>query len=285
MIRPCPVSNHTFAISKSLLFLGRCITLREPRDVLLLWATRKEMLIMRAMTVCIGCLAIASLAMADVVTYDTSLASPGYYNGTGNPNTNFTVATESNLELGLEANLRFIGPVDPGAGSSTYLVPAGSTSGDANWDFLFSINTADGQGTASTLANYTFTMNIVDTTASTTGPTFDPVTNLPDDSYYGPSGKTVGLATLVPADFGAQNAENLSFAGFLPGFNPNAGDTYDITLNAYQGSTLVDSDSITVEAIVPTPEPSAIILTASLLFFLVGILAKRRQRSHVNNLA
>jgi hypothetical protein len=240
---------------------------------------------MRVMTVGIGFLAIAGFAMADVTTFDTSLAGPGFYNGSGSPNTNFTVATQGNLELGLEANLRFISPIDPGAGSNTYLVPAGTTAGDANWDFLFSINTADGQGTAATLSNYRFSMNIVDETTSNSGPTFNPVTAIGDDTYNGPAGMTVGIASLVPADFGAQNAENLSFPGFLAGFNPNAGDTYDITLNAFVGDRLVDSDSIIVQAIAPTPEPSAIILTGSLLFFLVGILAKRRQRSHVNNLA
>jgi len=240
---------------------------------------------MRVITVCVGFLGITSCAMAGVVTFDTSLAGPGFYNGHGSPNTNFTVATQGNLELGLEANLRFIGPIDPGAGSSTYLAPAGTTGGDANWDFLFSINAADGQGTAATLANYSFTMSIVDITASNSGPTFNPVSAIGDDTYNGPGGMTVGIATLVPADFGAQNAENLSFPDFLPGFNPNAGDTYKITLNAFgANSALVDSDSITVETIAGTPEPSAIILTSTSLLFLAGIFAKRR-RSRVNDLA
>jgi hypothetical protein len=234
---------------------------------------------MRVTTVCIGFLAITSLAMADV-TFDTSLASPGFYNGHGSPNTNFTVATAGNLELGLEANLRFIAPIDPG-NSSTYQVPVGTTGGDANWDFLFSINTADGQGTAATLSDYRFSMNILDETTNNQGASFNPVTAIGDDTYNGPGGMTVGIATLVPADFGAQNAENLSFPGFLAGFDPNASDTYLITLNAFVGDRLVDTDSITIQA---TPEPSAIILTGSLLF-LVGIFAKRRQRSHVNNMA
>src|SRR5580698_6404087 len=106
---------------------------------------------MRVITVGIGLLAITSFAMADITTFDTSLAPPGFYNGHGSPNMNFTVATEGNLELGLSANLRFIGPIDPGPGSSNYLAPAGTTGGDASWDFLFSINTADGTGTAGTL--------------------------------------------------------------------------------------------------------------------------------------
>jgi hypothetical protein len=241
---------------------------------------------MRVMTVGLGFLAITTFAMADVTTFDTSLAGPGFYNGSGSPNTNFTVATEGTLELGLEANLRFIGPIDPGAGSSTYLAPAGTTSGKANWDVLFSINTANGSpGTAETLSDYRFSMNIVDTTTSNTGPTFNPVTAIGDDTYNGPGGMTVGIANLAPADTGAQNAENLSFAGFLPGFDPTAGDTYAITLNAFVGDRLVDSDSINVVAVVATPEPSAIVLTGSLLLFLVFILAKRRQRPVVNNLA
>jgi len=196
---------------------------------------------------------------------------------------NFTVATEGNLELGLSANLRFIGPIDPGPGSSNYLAPAGTTGGDANWDFLFSINTADGTGTAGTLADFTFSMNITDITNGNPGPVFNPVSDIHDDTFNGPGGMTVGIATLLPADFGAQNAENLSFAGFLPGFDPNAGDTYAITLDAFDSrGALVDSDTITVEAVLPTPEPSAIFLSGTLLLFCGRLLAKRR--SKVNSL-
>jgi hypothetical protein len=86
-------------------------------------------------------LALAMSSKADVVTYDTSLAAPGYYNGTGNANSNFTVATNGNVELGLSATLRFIGPIDPGAGSNIYTVPTGTSGGDALWNFGFSVNT------------------------------------------------------------------------------------------------------------------------------------------------
>src|SRR3977135_357421 len=56
------------------------------------------------------------------VVFNTSLAPPGFYNGSGNPNTNFTVDTEGNLELGLSVIIRFGGPIDPGAGSNVYTV-------------------------------------------------------------------------------------------------------------------------------------------------------------------
>ena len=79
-------------------------------------------------------------AKADVLTYDTSLAAPGYYNGTGNANSNFTVATNGNIELGLSAILRHVGPIDPGAGNNIYTVPAGNSGSLALWNFEFSVN-------------------------------------------------------------------------------------------------------------------------------------------------
>jgi hypothetical protein len=220
-----------------------------------------------------GPLALTALVMlfaasgrADVLTYDTSLLSPpGFYNGTGNANSNFTVDTAGNLELGLSIIQRFVGPIDPGAGSNTYTVTP-SAGPLANWDFAFSVNTQAGGGTE-VLGDYLYSMTVQDITASTSS-TFNPVL-IPDDSGYGATGKTtkVGLST----EWGAQNDENLGFAGFLPGFNPNKPDLYKITLSAFTpNDVLIGSVSVYANA-QATPEPKYLSLIGLGMFALVLI--------------
>jgi len=204
-----------------------------------------------------GPLAVAAVVMmfapsgqADVVTFDTSLVSPpGFYNGTGNANSNFTVDTAENLELGLSIIQRFVGPIDPGAGSNTYTVTP-SAGPLANWDFAFSVNTQAGGGT-DVLGDDLYSLTVQDITASLNGPTIDPVA-IPDDSGFGPSGKTAGVD--VTTEWGAQNDENLGF-GFLPGFNANNPDLYKITLSAFSpNGALIGSVSVYANA-QATPEP------------------------------
>jgi len=206
-----------------------------------------------------GPFAVAAVVMmfapsgqADVVTFDTSLVSPpGFYNGSGNANTNFTVDTAGNLELGLSIIQRFVGPVDPGAGSNIYTVTP-SAGPLANWDFAFSVNTQAGGGT-DVLGSDLYSLTVQDITASLNGPTFDPVRIIGDDSGFGPSGKTAGVD--LTTEWGAQNDENLGFAGFLPGFNANNPDLYKITLSAFTLSGApIGSVSVYANA-QATPEP------------------------------
>jgi hypothetical protein len=222
-----------------------------------------------------GPLAFAALVMmvapsgrADVVTYDTSLVSPpGFYNGSGNANSNFTVDTAGDLELGLSIIQRFVGPIDPGAGSNVYTVTP-SAGPLANWDFAFSVNTQAGGGTA-VLGDDLYSLTVQDITASLNGPTFDPVRIITDDSGYGSSGKTAGVN--LSTEWGAQNDENLGFAGFLPGFNSNNPDLYKITLSAFtQSDVLIGSVSVYANA-QATPEPKYLSLIGLGMFALVLI--------------
>ena len=220
--------------------------------------------------------AMSPLAIADNITYDTSLASPGFYNGTGNPNSGFTVDTVGNLELGLGAIVRFVGPITPNpTNSNVYFASPGTSGGAALWDWEFSINTQAGGGT-NTLSEFGYVLTILDVGTNTIN-SFDP-SIIPDNSYYGPGGKTTN--TPPSGAFGMQNAENNSFTGFLPGFNPNANDTYDYTLQAFHGDTLIATDSIqvVVGSGASVPEPKQTVLL-SLMLACVSFFAWRKHRS------
>ena len=222
----------------------------------------------------LGPLALTALVMmfapsgqADVVTFDTSLVSPpGFYNGTGNANSNFTVDTAAHLELGLSIIQRYVGPIDPGAGSNIYTVTPSATT-LATWDFAFSVNTQAGGG-SDVLTSDLYSLTVQDITASQTAPAFDPVRLIPDDSGYGSSGKTAGVT--LATEWGAQNDENLGFTGFFTGFNANNPDLYKITLSASQGNVQIGSVSVYANA-QATPEPKYLSLMGLGMFALVLI--------------
>jgi hypothetical protein len=218
---------------------------------------------------------------AATTTYDTSLASPtsnpstlGCYNGTGCPNLGFTVSDDGTTELGLNATLRYIGPA-PEVGDA-YSVPVGTRGGYALWDYRFSIDTQPNGVGSATLSDYAYLLTLTDLTTSATF-SFDPL-SIPDDAVYGPSGSGYGVNSPT-TQWGAQNAENLSFPGVgIPGFDPNATDSYQVTLSEYSGDSLVNSDTIEVTA--TTPEPATFYLLCAGLFG-VGFAARKRWAFHV----
>ncbi len=195
--------------------------------------------------------------------YDTSLASPnsnpatrGCYTGTGCQNKNFTVSSDGTTELGLSAILRNIGPA-PEA-DEYYAVPIGISKGYAIWDYTYSIDTQPNGIGSATLSSYTYQITLTDLTTSATL-SFDPL-SIPDNALYGLSG--------------AQNSENFSFAGVgTPGFNPYAANNYEITLSEYSGGSLVNSDSIQVNAISPEPESYSLFGTGCIA--LIFVMRKR----------
>jgi hypothetical protein len=213
---------------------------------------------------------------AATTTYDTSLASPtsnpatpGCYNGTGCPNSGFTVSDDGTTELGLNATLRYIGPA-PDVGDA-YTVPAGTRGGYALWDYRYSIDTQPNGVGGATLSDYTYLLTLTDLTTSATF-SFDPL-SIPDDAVYGPSGSGYGVNSPT-TQWGAQNAENLSFPGVgIPSFNPYALDSYQVTLSEYAGASLVNSDTIEVTA--TTPEPATFYLFCAGLFGLALVARKR----------
>jgi hypothetical protein len=227
-------------------------------------------------TIALCFLAVLNSASADSLTYNTALVDPpGFYNGTDNPNAGFTVDTIGNLELGLGVNLRFIGPVTP-TSTNIYDVPTGAQGCCAKWNFEFSINTQAGGG-SDVLSDFTYQLTIQDIGQGSMNQ-FDPFL-ISDNSYWNGS-KTV--AATPPADaYGAQNSENLSFAGFLPGFQVDADDTYVFTLQAFQegaaGQELIGTNQIIVNAgagaAVPEPRTLGFLLIP---MFGFGILIRRK---------
>lgn len=217
--------------------------------------------------------------------FDTALSAPGVYYGSGNSNSHFTVDKTGNIETGLSAIERFIGPYTPIG--STYFVPTGPTTvpgkTGTDWGFVFSVNlNAAGTGTLK-LSDVAATLSMQDIGKGTSG-SFNPML-IPDNSEFGAGGKCVPSILCNPAqNYAFQNSEALSFAAIAgalgdPLFDLNADDTYVFTLSTSNSSGLLSSDRMTVVAgkgAQNVPEP----ITLSL--FSVGALGmaamRRRQK-------
>ena len=215
----------------------------------------------------------SSLAMASIA-YDANLVAPGWYNGTGNPNGGFTVATANGVELGLRAKMRQ-SPNVIDSPTDLYLVQAGPEPGvpaRAWWNWEFSI---DLQGTGLTLADVTASLKVTDLTTNANGMIGNLFTHYADNSGFGSGGK---VQPAVAGDFGFQNSENPIFADFpVPGYNENSLDTYqfDLTLTRKSDSAVLGTDTILVQV---APEPGAIALVGC---GLAGLLFLGRRFRHI----
>jgi hypothetical protein len=242
-------------------------------------ATRARGLILACM---LGLLALAlrpGPAHADPV-YNTSLASPGVYFGTGNSNSGFTVDTENNVEIGLSAIDRYVGPITPDG--DLYDVPLGDAAppntGSA-WGVTFSINLRDGGGTL-TLSGIDAVLTVTDVGTGFTASIPEFLTALADNTCYNGS---VDATCTSGSDYGVQNSEPGSLFSAIgdAGFSDQTGDTYEITLDVYGCSdndcktNLLVTDSIQIDAI---PEPSALVILWTALAGL-GLFRYRRRAS------
>jgi hypothetical protein len=229
---------------------------------------------------------------AQGVTYDATLVSPsttstdpGYYNGSGNSSSHFTVDTENGIELGLGTVLRHIGPVTPTPTTgNVYDVPTGTAGGTATWNFEFSIDLRPSGVGALNLSDVTASLSLHDLGNGSTG-SFDPLT-LPDNAGWGPAGENTATGANLATDWGAQNSENLSFAGIAfvlndALFDPNANDTYDftLTLSNEAGQQLGSvSEEVVAGTGAPVPEPPTWAILGIGIVMLAGFGSYRHNR-------
>jgi hypothetical protein len=227
-----------------------------------------------------GVLAAVSVSpvFADTLAFDTSLASPGVYFGTGNANAGFTTLTTTTggIELGLGVETRGPGggPVlpTPTSGSALYNAPNGGTT-LALWNYEFSVNLGSSGLTLANIENSGTSLAVVNLTTGQ-AVVYNP-SLVGDNAALHPGNTTTNGGGAAPTDIGFQNSENLGFAGtgFGSAFNANALDTYLITLTVNEGNGTTLSISETVNAV---PEASTWAMMI-LGFFGVGFLAYRRR--------
>ncbi len=209
-------------------------------------------------------------ARADVVFHDTIST----YFGTGNPADNWTVSTDNGVQVALRARYRngasIYSPTDD------YIVPAGacdtaspckdlpspsvlvSLSALALWNFDFSIDVSGAlvPNLSNVAANTILTITVLDGATTVGSGSFNPF-GLGDNAFHDV--------------IGVQNSSNL---GFVTGFNPNAAYEYDFTLNVVDASN-ASLASVDIE-VLPTPEPSAVILFSTVLFGALFLIRRRQ---------
>jgi hypothetical protein len=242
--------------------------------------------------------ALTTFTQASSVSFDQNLVSPNsttttnpIYFGTGNPNGGFTVDNESGIELGLRAKYRQNGSVIDSS-TNLYNVVSGpetlATSGGvgaaptrAAWNYEFSIDLQPKGVGSLTLADITAntTITVTDLTTSTTLLTGNLFGFFTDSTTFGAGGATshngtTSTAAGATSDWGAQNSESPSF---LPGFNMNAPDLYQVTVNVVNsGGTTLASDTINVQV---APLPSAATMGLGMLALLgaAGLIRRKLQ--------
>ena len=209
---------------------------------------------------------VSVTAHADTI-YNTSLAPPGVYFGTGNANSGFTVDTGGNVEIGLSAVNRFIGPITPNG--DVYDAYVGDSShGGSLWGVEFSINLQYGGGDL-TFNQVDAVLTVTDTGTGFTDTVANFYTLLVPNTCYG-SGGVVASCTDASAQYSIQNAEPGSLLASLgdTGFNSATPATYNITLAVYDcagaGCTtnLLASDAIEVNSVT---EPGTLMLLGTAL--------------------
>jgi hypothetical protein len=183
--------------------------------------------------------------------------------GTGGvTNGNFTISTDNGVELALRAKNRETFALLDGS-SGTYYADLGlcaTCTGvpKALWSYEFSVNSG-------AITGLTYRLGIDhDPSAATSYAFVNPETYWTDNA-------------LAPSPFiGFQNSQNVRF-GDTPGgiFDVNQAGLYSITLEAWNGASMVNSVTIDVQ-VGPVPEPGTYALMLAGLMGVVAIARRRR---------
>jgi hypothetical protein len=191
-----------------------------------------------------------SIGTLDPSSYDNhgtpSTADDEMYWGDGNRPTNYNISTDSKtgIELGLKIHDRQGADITPTSvdsdGTAHYSAPAGTQVGNparAAWNFDFSVNS----GPNHTLDDFDFRINIKSGDGEVG--TFDLQHVAPGNTPWVNASHTGGFADEDGASTHlSQNSVNLNFAFLAAIFGPdalNAGETYDITLQAFDHGKIV----------------------------------------------
>ncbi len=264
---------------------------------------------MRGLSWITGTVVICASGVASGATLFDQDVTNNVIFGTGNANGSWTVGRDNGVEIGLRAKLRFDDTNAPqndfnSNGDGTYTFepkqPPGGGFGFASnqastaiWNFEWSINVNyDGSNPSGTvLSDYSYVFLIDgDPTGIDTTDTFDPINQPDGDHAFGDNttGPGLGNKPSNPSEYinrinnfsMAQNSWNYEFfddpadAGGNPlaqlsGFDANVPGEFTITLQAFDGATLLTESSIVVQSI---PEPAVTLLAG------IGLLGLAKWR-------
>lgn len=213
-------------------------------------------------------LALVSAAGAQTV-FNTSV-TPSWDVGLGQPNTNFVVNnnTTAGVQLGFSSFYRFAGGQDF-IDNNTYGFQPGpfdvANPSLAKWNANWHINLDTTGSSGLNLGNTTVELTI----------DWDPTAGI-NTRTYNLSAIAIGQSAANASLSLTQASQNLGFSfwsaiGAPVTFDPNAVGTYEFTLSASQGSSVLSSVQMFVQ--VPTPGSAAVLGMA-------GVIAARRRRSN-----
>jgi len=227
-----------------------------------------------------------------IVAAVTTVASAGLHDvtpdvifGSGNANGNFTIATNSGIELGMRAKIPFAGTTHYDGGH-TYTYAAGQV-----WNFDWSVN-SNVDGTGANLSAFTYELSMFKVNSLGTNPadafTFDLInltsgfadhaigTNSTGNGAGTEATDSTEYATLIANNNVAQNSWRYGFFPFgaISTYDVNDIGTYIVRLTAFSGGMEVVSTDVTVNVV---PLPTAAFAGLGLLGALGGVRTIRRR--------